>query len=133
MTTILVTIIQVLGTLAVAMFTYFTNHKIEKIASVKEELRNELKAQHEETLSKIDDLETIVDKNDIDTVRSRIVAFENICRLDVTHDQIKRHQYDTIFKDINKWELYHEKYPSLNGEIDIAIENIQDNFKIAKF
>lgn len=89
------------------------------------------KEQHKETLSKISYLEEIVDTNDIDTVRSRIVAFDNLVRLET--NQIKRYQYDTIYKDITKWKFYHKKYPELNGEIDAAIENIQESFKKAKF
>ena len=96
-----------------------------------EEMDKNRKEQHNETLSKIKDLEKIVDTNDIDTVRSRIVAFDNIVRLETS--QIKRYQYDTIFKDITKWEIYHKKYPELNGEINAAIENIQEAFKKAKF
>lgn len=133
MTAVLVAIIQVCGTVAVALFTYFTNHKVERITNVKEELKKDYELQHKEIIDKINDLEETVDKNDIDTVRSRIVSFDNICRLDKTHDQIKRYQYDTIFKDINKWAQYHKKYPDLNGEIDIAIQNIQESFKVAKF
>lgn len=82
---------------------------------------------------KIDNLEKTVDQNDIDTIRSRIVAFDNLVRLDITHNQICRYQYDAIFKDITKWKSYHKKYPELNGEIDVAIENIEDNFKKANF
>ena len=132
-TSIVVTIIQVLGTISVAGFTWFTNHRIQKISEVKEELRTELKEQHIETLTKISDLEKIVDNNDIDVVRNRIVAFENLCRLDANNDTIKKYQYDTAYKDIDKWKEYHKKYPSLNGEIDIAIDNINEHYKSAKF
>lgn len=89
--------------------------------------------QHVETLSKIADLEKIVDQNDIDVVRNRIVAFENICRLDTKNDSIKKYQYDTAYKDIDKWAEYHKKYSSLNGEINMAIENINEHYKHAKF
>lgn len=82
---------------------------------------------------KIDKLEKTVDQNDIDTIRSRIVAFDNLVRLDMAHNQICRYQYNAIFKDITKWRGYHKKYPELNGEIDAAIDNIEDSFKKAKF
>lgn len=133
MTTIIVAIIQALATIVVALFSYFTNHKIQKISEVKEELRKELKDQHEETLTKIFELEKIVDFNDIDTLRNRIVAFDNLCRLDVCSNNIKKYQYDTAYKDIDKWKSYHIKYPSLNGEIDMAIDNINEHYKKAKF
>ena len=89
--------------------------------------------QHEETMTKINDLEKIVDTNDIDALRNRIVAFDNLCRLDVNNDSIKKYQYDTAYKDVDKWKEYHIKYPSLNGEIDMAIENINEHYKNAKF
>ena len=131
--TIVIAIIQAVSTTAIAIFTWFTNHRIQKISEVKEELRTELKEQHKETLTKISDLEKIVDNNDIDVVRNRIVAFENLCRLDANNDTIKKYQYDTAYKDITKWKEYHKKYPSLNGEIDIAIDNINEHYKTAKF
>ena len=132
-TGIIIALIQAVATIIVAIFTFFTNHKIQSIKKVKEELREELKAQHEETLQKIADLEEITDNNDIDTVRNRIVAFDQLCRLDVNYDSIKKYQYDTVYKDTDKWEQYHIKYPNLNGEIDMAIENINEHFKKAKF
>lgn len=89
--------------------------------------------QHKETMTKINDLEKIVDYNDIDALRNRIVAFDNLCRLDVNYDGIKKYQYDTAYKDIDKWVDYHDKYKSLNGEIDMAIENINEHYKKAKF
>lgn len=133
MTAIVIAIIQALATIIVAIFTYFTNHKIQKLDDVKNEIRKEMLKQHEETLSKIDELERTTDQNDIDTVRSRIVAFDNLCRLDTDYKSIKKYQYDTAYKDIDKWKMYHKKYPNLNGEIDMAIENINEHYKKAKF
>lgn len=82
---------------------------------------------------RFDELTRIVDFNDIDAVRNRIVAFENLCRLDVNNDDIKLHQYKTYFKDEDKWKLYHDKYPELNGEINVAIESIHNHYEKAKF
>jgi len=102
------------------------NDKIDKMDTLRKE-------QHKETLTKINDLEKIVDNNDIDVVRNRIVAFENLCRLDIENNSIKKYQYDTAYKDIDKWAEYHKKYPHLNGEINIAIDNINEHYKSAKF
>lgn len=82
---------------------------------------------------RFDELEKMVDYNDIDAVRNRIVAFENLCRLDVNNDSIKLHQYKTYYKDEDKWTMYHKKYPELNGEINTAIESINEHYKKAKF
>lgn len=81
----------------------------------------------------IDNLKEIVDWNDIDTIRNRISAFENLVRLDTNKNQLKRHQYITAIKDIDKWELYHTKYKNLNGEMNLAIENIKKAYNDAKF
>ena len=98
-----------------------------------DELDKGRKEQHEETLKKIAELKLNIDTNDIDTVRNRICAFDNLCRLDTNYDGIKLHQYKTYFKDKDKWEHYHELYPELNGEINVAIENINEHYKKAKF
>ena len=102
------------------------NEKIDKMDKLRVE-------QHNETLTKINDLEKIVDYNDIAVVRNRIVAFEQLCRLDENNDSIKKYQYDNAYKDIDKWEDYHKKYPRLNGIIDMAIDNINEHYKSAKF
>ena len=53
--------------------------------------------------------------------------------LDVNNDAIKLHQYKTYYKDEDKWTMYHKKYPELNGKLDVAIENIKEHYKKAKF
>lgn len=83
--------------------------------------------------NRFDELTRIVDFNDIDAVRNRIVAFENLCRLDYNNNAIKLHQYKTYYKDEDKWAMYHKKYPELNGEINTAIESINEHYKKAKF
>lgn len=140
MTTIIVAVIQAIATIGVAVFTYFTNHKIEKISDVKSEIRQDIEknrlediARHNETLKSIEELRNKVDQNDIDVVRNRIVAFDNLCRLDVNYDSIKQYQYATAFKDVTKWKYYHTMYKSLNGEIDAAIDNIEEHYKKANF
>ena len=82
---------------------------------------------------RFDELTKQVDFNDIDTVRARISAFDQLCRLDKNYKTIQQHQYNTVFKDIDKWAMYHKKYPELNGEINAAIENINEHYKKAIF
>lgn len=93
-------------------------------------LGNRLNGDVKEQLT---ELKTTVDYNDIDTIRHRIASFENLCRLDNLHTEIKRHQYIAAFKDIDKWNKYHEKYKDLNGELKVAIQNIEEAYKKAKF
>lgn len=80
-----------------------------------------------------DDFQKLTDKvnrNNISTIRSRIVAFDSLVR---TEEKIQQHHYKVIFADIDKWVEYHELYPELNGMIDVAIENIKESYKNAKF
>ena len=119
----------------------------KQLEQFKKELENQLKPfnermdkidkdrkeQHEETMEQIAKLDKKVDNNDIDVVRGRIVAFEQLCRLDVNNDNIKLHQYKTYYKDEDKWAWYHKSYPELNGEINSAIESINEHYKKAKF
>lgn len=134
---ILLVSIPVIGTAVIpSILTFLTNKKIKTLDTVKKDFEDKMEAnkkeditRHQETLDKLTELEKTVDWNDIDVVRSRIVAFENLCRIDKKYTDIKEHQYKTIFKDIDKWVLYHKKYKNLNGEIDVAIESIKEHYK----
>ena len=124
------------GVIIPSILTYLTNKKIKTLDNVKnyfedkmESNRHEDIARHQETLDKLEELTEIVDWNDIDTVRNRIVAFDNLCRLDKNFKSIKEYQYKTYFKDEDKWTSYHNKYPELNGEINLAIENIREHYR----
>jgi len=125
----LITSISVLFGFALAIGRIILKKALEPFnARINETIENNNK-NHNETKTQIDELTRIVDNNDIDAVRSRIVAFENLCRMDKNFNTLKRHQFKTIFKDIDKWRAYHIKYPQLNGEIDIAIESINEHYK----
>jgi len=133
---IIIVSIPVLSTIVPSILTYLTNRKIRTLDNVKKEFETKMEAnrqediaRHQETLEKIAKLSETVDWNDIDTVRNRIVAFDNLCRLDKKFTSIKEYQYKTYFKDEDKWKMYHKKYPELNGEINMAIENIREHYK----
>lgn len=133
---IIIVSIPVLSAVIPSILTYITNRKISTLDNVKKDFeekieknRQEYIIRHQETLDKFDELTKIVDWNDIDTLRNRIVAFDNLCRLDKNFKSIKEYQYKTYFKDEDKWILYHQKYPELNGEINLAIENIREHYK----
>lgn len=93
------------------------------------DIKEELK-QVKEDIAK---LQEEADYRDIATIRNRISSFEALCRLDIEHNQLKQHQFTTAFADITKWDKYHDKYKHLNGELKIAIENINEAYKKAKF
>lgn len=133
---IIIVSIPVLSAVIPSILTYLTNRKISTLDNVKKEFETTIEnnkqediARHQETLDKLAELTKTVDWNDIDTVRNRIVAFDNLCRLDKKFTSIKEYQYKTYFKDEDKWKMYHEKYPELNGEINLAIENIREHYK----
>lgn len=96
-------------------------------------LNGDIREQIDKIEQRVDTLQKTTDYNDIATIRNRISSFENLCRLDAGHNTLKKHQYTTVFKDIDTWEKYHEKYPDLNGELKLAIENIKKSYNLAKF
>lgn len=106
-----------------AMFVEITPIKINPISWL-------IKIINKPVLDRIDHLEETVDKNDIDTVRSRILANEGLLR---QGHHFKKHQYISLYKDIDKWNKYHEKYPDLNGLLKSAIEYIDECYKNEKF
>ena len=94
---------------------------------------SDIKKELEDVKKDIKQLKVEADYREIGTLRNRISSFDALCRLDVNHDQLEKHQYITAFKDIDKWDKYHETYKDLNGELRMAIENIQNHYKAAKF
>lgn len=107
--------------------------KFSPIKWIGSKLNNDIKLELKDIKKELDNLKIQVDRNDIRTIRNRISNFENLVRLDAKKQQLKKHQYTTAFKDIDKWNRYHEKYPDLNGELKLAIENIEKAYKNANF
>ncbi len=129
-----------LGLVIPSILTGSTNKKIKTLDSVKKYIEDKMEAnrqediaRHQETLEKIAELDKKVDWNEIGVIRNRISSFENLCRLDENNNSIELHQYQNIFKDIGEWESLHDIYKNLNGELNIAIENIKEHYKNAKF
>lgn len=94
---------------------------------------SDIKKELEDVKKDIKQLKVEADYREIGTLRNRISSFDALCRLDVNNNQLEKHQYVTAFKDIDKWNKYHEIYKDLNGELRMAIENIQNHYKEAKF
>lgn len=107
--------------------------KFSPIKWIGNRFNGDIKKELKEVKDDIKQLQIEADNRDIATIRHRISSFDNLCRLDIEHSQIQRHQYISIFKDIDKWDKYHEKYKHLNGELILAIENIRECYKKAKF
>ena len=112
-----------LGVLIVGMFVEIAPVKISPLAWLGNRLHRDLN-------SKISNLETHVDKIEIDTIRNRILSYDALIR---KGEHLKRYQYESVFKDIDKWSMYHKVYTDLNGMIDVAIENIKEAYKNEKF
>ena len=137
---IIIVSIPVLSTIVPSILTYLTNRKIKTLDNVKKEFeikmeknRQEDIARHQETLDKLAELEKNTDKNDIDTIRVRMSSFGNLCRIDYNNDGISKEQYISFFKDEDKWNKYHKKYPDLNGELKLLIKYVHDHYEKAKF
>lgn len=129
MTAIIVSLINLLGTI----FVFFANKKISRLKDLENKINEKMKNNDILLQKQINDIIKAVDNVNIGNIRARIVTFDNICRLDVNHNSIQRHQYNAIFKDIDEWVNFHEIYPELNGEINVAIDNIKEHFKEAIF
>lgn len=138
---ILLVSIPVIGTAVIpSILTYLTNKKIKTLDNVKKEFEDKMEAnrqediaRHQETLEKLAELEKNTDKNDIDAIRVRMSSFGNLCRIDYNNDGISKEQYISFFKDEDKWNKYHKKYPDLNGELKVLIKYVHDHYEKAEF
>jgi hypothetical protein len=72
---------------------------------------------------KLDEIDEKVDRNDIQTLKHRVLGIDLMIREGET-DKISESQFRTAIEDLNKYSLYHEKYPELNGELKNAEQNI---------
>lgn len=108
-----------IGIIVFCMLIEITPIKINPIAYIG-------KLLNKHTNDKLDNLEKIVDNNDIDTVRSRILANDKLLAMGET---FREDEWNSLYKDIEKWNKYHEKYPELNGIIKLTIEHIEECYK----
>lgn len=108
-----------IGIVVFCMLVEITPIKINPIACLGKML-------NKHTNDKLDNLEKIVDNNDIDTVRSRILANDKLLAMG---EIFKEDEWNSLYKDIEKWNKYHEKYPNLNGIIRLTIEHIEECYK----
>ena len=116
--------------LIVGVFVEIAPVKINPISYLGKLLTKDLHNKVDSLEKKVDSLEKTVDHNDIDTVRNRILANETLLR---KAEHFTRYQYECLFKDIDKWNNYHEEYPDLNGLLKIAIKNIEETYKQERF
>lgn len=76
-----------------------------------------------EIAKKIDELDEKVDRNDIQTLKHRVLGIDLMIR-EGNADKISDSQFKTAIEDLNKYSQYHKKYPELNGELKNAEQNI---------
>lgn len=84
------------------------------------------KMLNKHTNDKLDNLEIKVDKIDIETLRNRIASTATLIK---NGGKLTEDQFKVIFKDIDKWNSYHSKYPDLNGIVNVSIEIIKEAYK----
>lgn len=77
----------------------------------------------DEISKKIDELDEKVDRNDIQTLKHRVLGIDLMIR-EGEEDKISESQFRTAIEDLDKYSKYHEKYPELNGELKNAEHNI---------
>lgn len=119
-----------IGLLLFGMLVEITPVKWSPLSYIGRKLNKSMTDKIDKMNNKIDDLESHVDKIEIDTVRNRILAVDRLVR---KGSHLTLYEYKAVFKDIEIWTNFHEKYPSLNGMIDIAIENIKEAYKKEEF
>lgn len=136
----LITSVGIIAGFVYKLFKRLLKKELEPFIDMIKEQDKKREEQHEETMQLIaevrKEIAEVRKENDmgiIDALISRIDAFDMLCRTDINFDIIQLHQYDNIFIDIQKWNDYHIKYPELNGKLDVAIENIKEHYKKAKF
>lgn len=74
---------------------------------------------------RLDILEEKVDMNDIDTIRNRIIANEALLR---KGEVFTEKQWENLYKDVSKWNMYHDTHRELNGFLKVVIENIDEHY-----
>lgn len=121
-------IVIIIGILATLV--EITPIKINPISWLGEILNKRLSNKIDEMQKNIYTLSEKQDYMEIDMIRHRILAIDTLIR---KGEKLKRYQFESVFKDIDKWQWYHNKYKELNGMIDMAIENIKEAFKNEKF
>lgn len=119
-----------IGIVVFAMLVEITPVKINPISWLGEIFNKKLSKKIDNMQNRITELAESQDFMEIDMIRHRILAIDTLIR---KGEKLKRYQYESVFKDIDKWKEYHKKYPTLNGIIDVAIENIKEAFKKEKF
>lgn len=119
-----------IGIIALSYIIEITPIKINPLSWLGSVFNKNLSNKIDNMQNQISDLSFSQDQMEIDTIRHRIIAVECLIR---KGEKLKRWQFDSVFKDIDKWQGYHNKYPELNGIINVAIENIKDAYKNAKF
>lgn len=83
-----------------------------------------------QTNKRLDELEKQGDERDIGNIRNRILANESLLR---KGEHFKRYQYESLYKDIDRWNEYHRKYPDLNGLLKNAIKFIDECYENETF
>lgn len=120
-------------TLAVTILMIFveiTPIKINPISWLISRLNKPTLDKIDEIEDKLNELEKQGDERDIGNIRARILANESLLR---KGEHFKRYQYESLYKDIDKWNEYHRKYPNLNGLLKNAIKYIDECYEDEAF
>lgn len=108
------------------IFVEITPIKINPISWLISRLNKPTLDKIGEIENKLFEIEKQGDLRDIGNIRSRILANDMLL---VKGEIFTEDQWNCLYKDIEKWRLYHEKYSDLNGIIKITIEHIDKCYK----
>lgn len=124
--------IIILGTLVeitpvkINPISWFGRHFNRDIDDKLKNFQDTYNQNHEEVVTKLNETNERIDMNDIADIRTRIASIATIIK---TGGEITEDQFNCVFKDIDKWNKYHEKYPDLNGIVNVSIEIIKEAYK----
>lgn len=108
------------------IFVEITPIKINPISCLISRLNKPTLDKIGEIEDKLHELEKQGDERDIGNIRARILANESLLR---KGEHFKRYQYESLYKDIDRWNWYHEKYKDLNGLLKSAIKYIDECYE----
>lgn len=114
-----------IGLLAFGMLVEIVPVKWSPLGYIGKKINKNLSDKIDSVSSKVGELEDKVDMNDIDTIRNRIIANEALLR---KGEIFTEKQWENVYKDITKWNMYHNTHKELNGFLKVVIENIDEYY-----
>ena len=114
-----------IGLLVFGMLVEIVPVKWSPLGYIGKKINKNLSDKIDSVSSKVSTLEEKVDMNDIDTIRNRIIANEALLR---KGEIFTEKQWENLYQDVSKWNMYHDTHRELNGFLKVVIENINEHY-----